>query len=78
MVNRTPKIGINYRSCNVNRFDNVISAINIRVADNLDTYAFGGGFLVHDNRCYILVQIFCQNGLHDNYVHVAFHGFYNP
>ena len=61
---RTPKPTVNNRCVDINRLYNIVVAINIRIADNLNN-----GFIVlfcNNQRGNVLKNISCQDRLNDN------------
>jgi hypothetical protein len=62
--------GIDNRRGTINRHNDIISAVDIRIANNLNL------FIVHHDGRHILKFTLAQCGLDDNYVNIFFKGFH--
>jgi len=74
-VARTPEERKDRRSVHVNRFDDVIRTINIRIAYHLDIMSFVISLFYH-NGSHILIHVISDNGLQHYQVGVTFCAFY--
>ena len=66
------------RTVDVNRLYDVVAAINVFVADYLNRNVFGFNIFFYINRCYVLVDVGCENCLYHDVVIAVFYRFNAP
>ena len=67
----SPEIVVDDRFGDIHGFDHVVDAIDILIAYYLHTDLLIFVTLEID-RCYILVDVFCQYSLHEDYMHIVY------
>ena len=71
VVARSPEEGENWRNVNVNRFNNVVRTVNVRVADYL--YRMSAlVFTFYYNGCHVLEHIITYHGLQYYQMRISF------
>jgi hypothetical protein len=73
-----PEPAVYYRTVDVNRFDDVVTSVDVLVADYLYRDVFGFNVFFYIYRCYVLVDVGCENCLYHDVVIAVFYRFNAP
>jgi len=74
---RSPEPVVDYRTGDIYRFNNIISAINILISNHLNGNLLCCRVALNKNGCHILVYVFCQYSLQNNQMPVLLIAFNN-